>query len=273
CRRALEFTTKAIYLLKGFHIPERASLFELVDSEEFKGFINDDRLMKNLHYIRKAGNNAAHMVNVSRKESFFSVLNLHNFVGSVLMMLDVIVTFPRFDRSLLTLQKEIYVTPKLDVEPNPVIIKKYEEVAEDSDVLKVTPLPQYFTEAETRSLYIDQLLKEAGWQIATEKNVFAPSIVGLEISTEGMPNSAKVGFIDYVVYGSDSKPLAVIEAKKTSVDPSVGKHQAELYADCLEAKYGVKPIIYYTNGYEIYCIDRLGYPPRRVYGFHSRANL
>ncbi|MDD2299956.1 MAG: DEAD/DEAH box helicase family protein [Fermentimonas sp.] len=273
CRRALEFTTKAIYLLKGFHIPERASLFELVDSEEFKGFINDDTLMKNLHYIRKAGNNAAHLGNVSRKESFFSVLNLHNFVGSVLMMLDVIDTFPRFDRSLLTLQKEIYVTPKSDVQPNPVVIKKYEEIAEDSPVLKVTSLPQYFTEAETRALYIDQLLKEAGWQIATEKNVFAPNMVGLEISTEGMPNSANAGYIDYVIYGSDGKPLAVIEAKKTSVDPSVGKHQAELYADCLEAKYGVKPIIYYTNGYEIYCIDRLGYPPRRVYGFHSRANL
>ena len=69
-------------------------------------------------------------------------------------------------------------------------------------------------------------------------------MVGVEISTEGMPNSAKIGHIDYVIYGSDGKPMAVIEAKKTSIDPSVGKHQAELYADCLEAKYGVKAIIY-----------------------------
>ena len=273
CRRALEYITKAIYLLKGFNIPERASLFELVDAEEFKGFINDDILMKNLHYIRKAGNNAAHLGNVSRKESFFSVLNLHNFVGSVLMMLGGIDTFPRFDRALLTQQKEVYVSPKSDVEPNPVVVKKYEKVAEDAIVLKVAPLPQYFTEAETRELYIDQLLREAGWQVATEKNVFAPNMVGVEISTAGMPNRANVGHIDYVIYGLDGKPLAVIEAKKTSIDPSTGKHQAELYADCLEAKWGVKPIIYYTNGYEIYCIDRVGYPPRRVYGFHSRADL
>ncbi len=273
CRRALEYTTKAIYLLKGFHIPERASLFELVDSQEFKDFINDETLMKNLHYIRKAGNNAAHLGNVRRDESFFSVLNLHNFVGSVLMMLDVIDTFPRFDKTLLTPLKEIYVTPKSEIEPSAVVIKKYEKVAEETPVLKTTPLPQYFTEAETRALYIDQLLKEAGWQVATEKNVFAPNMVGMEISAAGMPNSTNIGHIDYVIFGSDGKPLAVIEAKKTSVDPSAGKHQAELYADCLEAKYGVKPVIYYTNGYEIYCIDRLGYPPRRVYGFHSRENL
>ena len=201
CRRALEYITKAIYLLKGFNIPERASLFELVDAEEFKGFINDDILMKNLHYIRKAGNNAAHLGNVSRKESFFSVLNLHNFVGSVLMMLGVIDTFPRFDRALLTQQKEVYVSPKSDVEPNPVVVKKYEKVAEDAIVLKVAPLPQYFTEAETRELYIDQLLREAGWQVATEKNVFAPNMVGVEISTAGMPNRANVGHIDYVIYG------------------------------------------------------------------------
>lgn len=272
-RRALEYTTKAIYLLKGFHIPERASLFELVDAQEFKEFINDEILMKNLHYIRKAGNRAAHLGNVTRSESFYCVLNLHNFVGSVLMMLDVIDMFPRFDNALLTREKELYISPKKDIAPSPTVIKKYEGIAEETAVLKVAPLPEYFTEAETRALYIDQLLREAGWEIATEKNVFAPNTVGVEISTEGMPNSANIGIIDYVIYGNDGKPLAVIEAKKTTVDPSVGKHQAELYADCLEAQYGIKPVIYYTNGYEIYCIDRLGYPPRRVYGFHSRENL
>lgn len=272
-RRALEYITKAIYLLKGFHIPERASLFELVDAQEFKDFINDDILMKNLHYIRKAGNNAAHTGNVTRKESFFSLINLYNFVGSVLMMLDVIDTFPRFDNSLLTRDAELYVSPKSDIAPTQNIAEKYEKVAKETSVLNVSPLPEYFTEAETRSLYIDQLLKEAGWEITTEENVFAPNTVGIEICTKGMPNSANIGFIDYVIYGIDGKPLAVIEAKKTSVDPAVGKHQAELYADCLEAEYGIKPVIYYTNGYEIYCIDRLGYPPRQVYGFHSRENL
>lgn len=281
-RRALEYTTKAIYLLKGFSMPERASLFELVDAQEFKDFINDETLMMNLHYIRKAGNRAAHLGKVTRSESFYCLLNLHNFVGSVLMMLDVIEMFPRFDNSLLTREKEIYVSPKTDIEPTPAVIKKYEKVAEETTVLKVATLPEYFTEAETRALYIDQLLREAGWEIAKDKNISAPNMVGVEIEVKGMGGTGgqtgmfvhpKKGYIDYVIYGKDGKPLAVIEAKKTSVDPSIGKHQAELYADCLEAEHGVKPIIYYTNGYEIYCIDRLGYPPRRVYGFHSRENL
>lgn len=272
-RRALEYTTKAIYLLKGFHIPERASLFELVDSQEFKEFINDRTLMMALHFIRKAGNNAAHLGNVTRKDSFFCVLNLHNFVGSVLMMLDVIDIFPRFDKSLLTQKHEMYVAPRTEIEPAPATFKKYEKVAEETPVLHVAPQPQYFTESETRALYIDQLLREAGWNVLDSKNVVMANSVGIEIKLEGMPNGQNKGFADYVIFGVNGKPLAVIEAKKTSVDPMAGKHQAELYADCLEAKYGVKPVIYYTNGYEIYCIDRLGYPPRRIYGFHSRENL
>ena len=68
-------------------------------------------------------------------------------------------------------------------------------------------------------------------------------------------------------------PLAVVEAKKTSVDPVVGKAQAELYAKCLEAKYGVMPVVYYTNGFETNIIDGLGYPARTIYGFHSRQDL
>ncbi len=273
CRRALEYLVKSIYLLKGLQVPERASLFELVERDLFREFINDRELIMALHYIRKAGNNAAHTGNVTAKESFFCVLNLHNFVGSVLMLLGVTETFPRFDKELLNQRNEIYVLPKSEIEPSLAVIKKYGDKAEQTTALKIPALPQYFTEAQTRVLYIDQLLQEAGWVVLNNKDVIAPNTVGIEISTEGMPNSLNTGFVDYVMFGKDSKPLAVVEAKKTSVDPVAGKHQAELYAGCLEAKYGVKPVIYYTNGYEIYCIDRLGYPPRRLFGFHSRENL
>ena len=272
-RKALEYIVKAICLFKGFSIPEKASLYELVNNEAFKAFINDYELMKALHFIRKVGNVSAHQGNVSRKEAFFSLLNLHNFVGSVLMMLEVIDTFPRFDKELLSPKQEIYIAPKTDAQPEPAVIEKYVPVAEESPVLKVAPVPEYFTEAETRAMYIDILLQEAGWKVLKDKGIMSPNTVGIEISTEGMPNSQNVGYIDYVIFGVDGKPLAVVEAKKTSKDPIVGKHQAELYAKCLEAEYGVKPVIYYTNGYEIYCIDRLGYPQRRLYSFHSRENL
>lgn len=272
-RKALEYIVKGIYLLKGFPYNERASLFELVEQEEFKVFINDCELMRALHFIRKAGNNAAHDGSVTRKDSFFSVLNLHNFVGSVLMMLDVIDVFPRFDNTLLTEKTELYVLPKVDVEPKPAVIKKYDKKVKETAVLITSKLPEYFTEAETRELYINLLLQEAGWNVLNQKNIISANSVGIEIEVKGMPNPKFTGFVDYVIFGLNGKPLALIEAKKTSVDPIAGKHQAQLYAECLEAKYGVKPVIYYTNGYEIYCIDSLGYPPRRLFGFHSRENL
>lgn len=88
-----------------------------------------------------------------------------------------------------------------------------------------------------------------------------------------MPNNAGKGYADYVLFGTDGKPLAVIEAKRTSKDAQAGKHQAELYADCLERRYNVRPVIYYTNGFELYCIDGLGYPARRLYAFHTEKDL
>lgn len=272
-RQALEYITRSIYLLKEFEIPPRATLFELVSHQEFVEFINDRELMRNLHYIRKVGNNAAHQASVTRKESFFAVLNLYNLVGSVLMMLGVVDQFPRFESALLPRTKEVYFTPKEVVEPSPQVIKKYEPVVEHQKVLTPSKQPKYFTEAETRKFYIDLLLKEAGWELVESENTLIPNKAGIEIKVEGMPNEQGVGFVDYVLCGRNGKPMAVIEAKKTSKEPASGKHQAELYADCLEAQYGVKPIIYYTNGYEIYCIDRLGYPPRLVSGFHSREDL
>ena len=100
----------------------------------------------------------------------------------------------------------------------------------------------------------------------------APSKACIEIEVSGMPNNAGIGYADYVLFGANGKPLAVIEAKKTAISPSAGKHQAELYAQCLEQQYGVKPVIYYSNGFETYIIDGLGYPPRKIYGFHTEQD-
>ena len=120
------------------------------------------------------------------------------------------------------------------------------------------------SEAETRRVLIDRMLREAGWTVLTAKGVVKPSKACIEVEVEGMPNGEGVGFADYVLFGADGLPLAVIEAKKTTVSPIKGKHQAELYADCLEKQYGRRPVIYYTNGYETNFIDGLGYPPRRL---------
>jgi hypothetical protein len=76
-----------------------------------------------------------------------------------------------------------------------------------------------------------------------------------------MPTESGEGFADYVLYGDDGKPLAVIEAKKTAKDARVGAEQARMYATCLEKETGVRPVIFFTNGGETWIWDDAqGYP-------------
>ena len=132
--------------------------------------------------------------------------------------------------------------------------------------------PPYMSEANTRRLYIDLYLKEAGWEVLEIENEALPEKAGIEIKVEGMPNDQGIGFCDYVLYGRDARPLAIVEVKKTSVSPEIGRHQANLYADCMAAVYGYRPVIYYTNGYITKVIDGI-YPDRKVMAFHSLEEL
>ena len=126
--------------------------------------------------------------------------------------------------------------------------------------------PPYMSEANTRKLYIDLYLKEAGWDVLDTENVAIAGKAGIEIKVEGMPNAQGIGFCDYVLYGRDGKPIAIVEAKKTSVSPEKGRHQVDLYGECMKAIYGYKPILYYTNGYVTKVIDGI-YPDRTVMAF------
>jgi type I restriction enzyme, R subunit len=122
-----------------------------------------------------------------------------------------------------------------------------------------------YNEAQTRDLFIDVLLKEAGWPLADARD--------REFEVFGMPNGQDKGYVDYVLWGDDGKPLAVVEAKRTRRDAHAGQQQAKLYADCLEAQFGQRPLIYYTNGYEHWLWDDLRYPPRAVQGFYKKDEL
>ena len=132
--------------------------------------------------------------------------------------------------------------------------------------------PPYMSEANTRKLYIDLYLKEAGWDVLDAENVAIAGKAGIEIKVEGMPNAQGIGFCDYVLYGRDGKPLAIVEAKKTSVSPEKGRHQVDLYGECMKAIYGYKHILYYTNGYVTKVIDGI-YPDRTVMAFHTIDEL
>lgn len=122
-----------------------------------------------------------------------------------------------------------------------------------------------YSEAETRDYFIDLLLKESGWDLkATDV---------LEYPVTGMPNDKGEGFVDYVLWGDDGLPLAVVEAKRTRKKPQAGQQQAKLYADCLERMKGQRPIIFFTNGYETWLWDDLNYQPREVQGFYKKDEL
>lgn len=145
------------------------------------------------------------------------------------------------------------------------LAKLQAEVAAAKKANTAEPDTHDYSEAETRKAFIDVLLKEAGWNLNPAVN--------FEVEVTGMPNHEGKGYVDYVLWGDDGKPLALVEAKRTTKSPSVGQQQAKLYADCLEQMYGQRPLIFYSNGYEHWLWDDQAYPPRPVQGFYKKDEL
>ncbi|EDY46623.1 DEAD/DEAH box helicase family protein [Streptomyces sp. SPB074] len=125
-----------------------------------------------------------------------------------------------------------------------------------------------YDEKTTRDAFTDLLLKEAGWDLTTPGRDTEYPIAS------GMPAKSGKGYVDYVLWGDDGRPLALVEAKRTRRDAREGQQQAKLYADALEARFNRRPVIFCTNGYETYLWDDgLGYPPRQVRGFFTKDQL
>ena len=270
-RKALEWMVRNIYRMKNIEVGDRTSLYTLVDGEPFKKFVGDDKLMMAVHYIRKVGNKAAHSNVPTKSEAYFALLNLYNFVGAVLVKLRVIEDFPPFDKEKIPQRARIHIEPKKE----PAVDEGFVSGIDTTKIADapVEARPTGISEAETRRRFIDMMLQEAGWEVLETKGAMMPLKAGIEIKVEGMPTESGDGYADYVLYGADGKPLAVVEAKRTSVDVAKGKQQGLLYAACLEAKYGVRPVVYATNGYVTEVNDGLGYPWRQLYGYHTAEEL
>ncbi|QEW00352.1 DUF4145 domain-containing protein [Microbacterium caowuchunii] len=127
------------------------------------------------------------------------------------------------------------------------------------------PDPTLATEAETRRDLIDLHLNEAGWALTEPRD--------REWPVHGIPSPSGGGKVDYVLWGDDGKPLAVVEAKRTTKSAKQGRLQAEIYADALERDFGQRPLVYFTNGYETWLWDDRRYPPRRVAGYMTKDQL
>jgi type I restriction enzyme R subunit len=140
------------------------------------------------------------------------------------------------------------------------------EVAAAKRANQAQPDAHDYSEAETRDYFIDLLLKEAGWGLGREGH-------DTEYPVTGMPNAEGKGYVDYVLWGDDGRPLAVVEAKRTRKSAQAGQQQAKLYADCLERQFGRRPVIFYSNGYEHWIWDDAGSAPRAVQGFYKKPEL
>lgn len=282
CRRALELGVKWLYANDNdLTIPYQDTLSALVHDITFKNII-DEKLLKQIEYIIKLGNFAVHNnKKISREEAILSLRYLYNFMQWIAYCYSDNFEEKEFDESILQTQsinvlavkereslyeelekkdKKLEETRKENAELRKKLTEKRTRKEENYN-FEVKDISEY----ETRKKYIDLELKLAGWDFETN--------ITEELKLSGMPNVHQEGYADYVLFGKNGLPLAVVEAKKTSVDPRVGQNQAKLYADCIEKEYHQRPVIYYTNGFEIYMWDDMNYAPRKVAGFYTQDEL
>ncbi|ANG63061.1 DEAD/DEAH box helicase [Marinobacterium aestuarii] len=127
-------------------------------------------------------------------------------------------------------------------------------------------------EAETRRRLIDSELRDAGWDLSLDGA--STEQVTLEHEVDGQPTQTGIGYCDYVLWDDNGKPLAVVEAKRARENAEKGRQQGKLYADALEKKHGQRPVIFYTNGYDVWIWDDvLDTVPRKLYGYYSKDSL
>ncbi|EII6781331.1 TPA: DEAD/DEAH box helicase family protein [Clostridioides difficile] len=279
-RRALELAVKWLYANDSdLVLPYQDNLSTLIHNNSFIELIDYDMLPL-LKYIVKLGNLSVHTsANIERGEAILSLNNLHQFVSWIDYCYSDEYTAEDFNEDLLLHGEEKRTRPdelKNLYERLSSKDKKLEEVIKENKELrksltekrKVNTVNYDFkidevSEFETRKRYINIELKLAGWEFGKD--------IGEEIEVQGMPNESGVGYVDYVLYGENGKPLAVVEAKRTSKDPKIGQQQAKLYADCLEKRYSQRPVIFLTNGFDMYIWD--DYSDRKVYGFYKKSEL
>jgi type I restriction enzyme, R subunit len=129
-----------------------------------------------------------------------------------------------------------------------------------------------FNEETTRTQLIDSQLVSSGWDVGEGGE--NTSSVTQEEEVGFQPTDTGVGYADYVLWGDDGKPLAVIEVKKTVEHPEKGQTQARLYAEGFAKQNGQHPIIFFTNGFDIWVWDdQQKYPPRKIFAFYSKDSL
>lgn len=270
---------------------EKTTLEGMMYAPGFKTLLaNASNLIDGLTFIRKSGNSAVHSkTDISMRYAHSSIQNLFEFSKWIYYTyVDSSVKLPSsFDGTLIprgngsaetqstikaleanidAIKSEAEKNINLKEEELERLRKEIAHIKTQNQTISTEPFTlNPSTEAETRRVLIDVMLREMGWDIDQ------PDCQEFEV--QGMPNRSGIGYVDYVLWGDDGRPLALVEAKNTLHDSRKGEHQAKLYADCLENRYKRRPIIFYTNGYTTWIWDNKLYPPRPVSGFYTKDEL
>lgn len=297
-RAFAENLTKDIFANFALATPIRPQFIDLLNDAGFRAIVSSV-IVNKLHAIRTEGNKAAHGGSPTAKTAIWILQEAYD-VGKWLAVYvakasaagfapfvppspgspetskgelqrqkkDVLEKLAAQEQQLATLLTELEAA-RAKVE---AAERQAEEIAALRRAADHASSELAFDEAKTRERIIDHALAAVGWDVGA--GLKSTASVGKEIEVSGQPTTSGTGFVDYVLWDDDGLPLAVIEAKKTAVDPERGRKQAKLYADALEKSHGRRPAIYYTNGYDIWLWDdAAGYPPRKVYGFYSKDSL
>lgn len=285
CRKALELAVKWVYAADtSMQMPYRDNLQSLLHEPSFR-FAVDYQTWGKLPYIVKLGNLAVHTQrSVSKSDALASLQALFEFIQWLDYCYGADYEERTFDPSQIPAEKQAVDEARLRQQESLLDEKEAEIQALRQQVAQLsaqytaqkeqhkqqrTFTPDDLTEFETRKKFIDVDLKEMGWQFdGPEADVQEEYPVENMAGVVGQP-----GFVDYVLFGKDGLPLAVVEAKRTSKDPNNGRKQAVLYADCLERKFGRRPMMFTTNGFETYFWDDATGPQRPVSGIFSREDL
>lgn len=282
-RRALELAVRFVFSYDAeLKLPYQDNVSSLIHERTFRDII-EPRLFPMLKYTIHLGNVAVHTnSNIKRDEAVIALRDLFEFCDWIDYSYSKEYEERAFDESILSAGDEkrvkadelkaLYDDLSSKDRQLAEVLKENEELrkqmaAERKHHIQTREFRvDAISEAETRKKYIDVALREAGWVIGGNCTV--------EEQVTGMPNSTGTGYVDYVLWGKDNLPLAVVEAKKASVDTMVGSQQAKLYADCIQNQYGRRPLIFTTNGFEFfYTNDYIGYPRREVSGFFTQDEL
>lgn len=285
CRKALELAVKWVYSAdKTMQMPYKDNLQSLIHEPSFR-FAVDYNTWGKLPFIIKLGNLAVHTErSVQASDALASLQGLFEFIQWVDYCYGTDYEERKFDETLIPKEKVVVDTKKIKEQESllgekdaeiETLRKQIEQMSEQITAAKErhqqdrTFVAADLSEFKTRKIYIDVDIKQMGW-----KFIGVDADVQEEYPVEGMAGVVgQMGYVDYVLFGKDGLPLAVVEAKRSSKDPNIGRKQAVLYADCLERKFGRRPMMFTTNGFETYFWDDRSSPQRKVSGIFSKDDL